>query len=168
MRVHHRRPLSGLVLLAPVLAVSCLQDGRTDTNQRNELHGAWLIVETARTTPDSAWVNENPQPGLYVFTDRHFSIMLIPGDSPRAILPPDATSEQRLAAFEDFIADAGSYEATDTLLTMRNIIAKVPNVMNSGAGSPYRYWLNGDTLTLRFSAGWAAGGETTYRLVRLE
>ncbi len=156
------------VLLPPALVASCTPGARPVREQSSGLLGAWLIVETTRTTPDSAWMNENPQPGLYIFTDRHFSIMLIPGDSPRTNLFPNAPPEQRLAAFEDFIADAGSYEATDTLLTMRNVIAKVPDVMNSGAGGPYRYWLDGDTLTLSFTAGWAAGGETIYRLVRLE
>ncbi len=147
---------------------ACAAEAPSGSQEANPLVGAWLIVETTRTTADSAWVNEDPQPGLYVFTDRHFSIMLIPGDSVRGNLFPSAPPEQRLAAFEDFIADAGSYVATDTLLTMRNLIAKIPDVMNSGAGGPYRYWLEGDTLTLSFSAGWAAGGVTTYRLIRLE
>lgn len=146
----------------------CSGNVPTDNRRADRLVGAWLIVQTTRTTPDSSSVNDNPQPGLYIFTERHFSIMLIPGENPRADLPPNASPEERLAAFEDFIADAGSYEATDTLITMRNLIAKVPNVMNAGAGGPYRYRIDGDTLTLSFSGGWAAGGETTYQLVRLE
>lgn len=152
-----------------VTAVAGCADGlQSRDSPATRLVGAWRIVEATRVTPDSSWTNHDPQPGLYIFTDRHFSIMLIPGDSVRQDILPDATPGQRLAAFDDFIADAGTYEATDTLLTMRNMIAKIPDVMSSGAGGPYRYWISGDTLTLRFSAGWAAGGVTTYRLLRLE
>ena len=137
---------------------------------RSALVGAWLITETTTTTADSVVsVNKNPQPGLYLFTDRHFSIMLIPrGDSPRAVLTEDASPEERLAALENFVADAGSYEATNSMLTMHNILAKLPRAMNSDAGGPYRYTLNGDSLTLTLNGGWARGGEITYRLVRLQ
>ena len=155
-----------LAISFSLLAVSgCVE--ASDSDDDSGLVGAWIIVETTTTTPDSTWVDESPQPGLYMFTDRHFSLMLIPEDAPRPLLPEDATPEQRLAVFENFVADAGSYVASDSILTMQNVIAKLPRAMNSNAGSPYRYRINGDSLTLSFSGAWATGGEITYRLVRL-
>jgi len=133
----------------------------------NGLIGAWLIVETTVTTPTGTTTNENPQPGVYIFTERHFSNMLIPNAEGRSPFTEERTDEERLAAYDNFIADSGSYELTDSLLTTHNIIAKVPNAMNGGF--PYRYSLEGDSLVLTFDRGWAPpAGEITYRLVRLE
>ena len=129
--------------------------------------GAWLIAETTKTTPDSSWTDTSPQPGLYVFSGSHFSNMLVDGSNARVPFPPGGASpEQRLAAYDPFIADAGSYEFSDSILTTQNIIAKVPNVMT--AQIVYRYHFSADTLTLTFRGAWAPpDGEITYRLVRL-
>ena len=152
-------------MLCLIVALGC--DVLHISEDRACLVGAWQIVESATTTPDSSWIDKSPQPGLYMFTDRHFSLMLIPQDTVRAPLIQNATCEERIAAFENFVADAGSYESSDTLIIMKNIIAKLPRAMNGDAGGPYRYWIKGDSLTLSFSGGWAAGGKITYRLVRL-
>jgi steroid delta-isomerase-like uncharacterized protein len=131
------------------------------------LVGTWLITETTTTTSDSSWTNSNPQTGLYIFTETHFGNMLIQGSEPRQLFPESPTPEQRLAAYDPFIADAGSYELTDSTITTQNIIAKIPNVMTA-SGLVYRYKLSGDSLTLTFSGAWAPrGGDITYRLVRL-
>ncbi len=121
------------------------------------------------TTPDSTWTNPSPQPGLYIFTDGHFSNMLIQGSEPRVLFSDTRSADERLAAYDVFIADAGTYEFTDSVLTVHNIIAKVPNVMTgTGPGIRYQYRLYGDTLELTFERGWAPpGGQLNYRLVRL-
>ena len=154
-----------LVALGLMLVVGCTAQQATN----DSLVGAWLIVETTTATADSSWVDSAPQTGLYVFSESHFSNMLIQGAEPRDLFPSGtegATAEQRLAAYDPFIADAGSYVLTDSTLEVRNIIAKVPNVMNFEM--TYRYSLVGDSLTLSFTQGWAPrGGEVTYRLVRL-
>lgn len=155
------------VLLCLLAVMGCGHGSRHVDDDRSILAGAWLITETITMTADSTIVNKNPQPGLYLFTDRHFSLMLIPGEEPRAVFDEDASPEERCEAFENFVADAGSYEATGSTLTMHNIIAKNPRAMNGGAGGPYRYELSGDSLTLTFSRGWARGAEVTYRLIRL-
>ena len=151
-----------LQLWAVVAVAACARTGSSPDG----LLGAWQIVETTITTADSTRVDSDPEPGLYVFTAGHFSNMLIQG-GPREPFPPDPTPEQRLAAYDPFIADAGSYVRTDSTLVTSNRIAKVPNVMNSGV--TYRYVLSGDTLLLTFSGGWAPpDGEITYRLTRLQ
>lgn len=150
----------------PILALVSIGACAPSGSSPDSLLGAWQIIETTTTTPDSTWVDSDPEPGLYVFTERHFSNMLIQG-GPRAPFPTNPTPEQRLAAYDPFIADAGSYVRTDSTLVTSNRIAKVPNVMNSGV--TYRYTLSGDTLLLTFSGGWApSDGEITYRLTRLQ
>ena len=166
MQIKRKILLSAMAAL--VATMGCDARVQDEAGGPDALVGAWLITEMTTTTPDSTWTNDNPQPGLYVFTDRHFSLMLIPSSEPRALFPDDPSAEERLAAYDNFVSDAGTYEFTDSVLTMHNIIAKVPNFMNGGAGGPYRYTLKGDSLLLTFSGGWARGGEITYHLVRLK
>ena len=158
-----------LTIAAAFVLVNGCQSSDTLDDQAespNGLVGAWLIVETTITTPSGTTMNENPQPGVYIFTERHFSNMLIPEER-RSLFGEERTDEERLAAYDNFIADSGSYELTDSLLTTHNMIAKVPNAMDGGF--PYRYILDGDSLVLTFDRGWAPpNGEITYRLVRLE
>jgi len=138
-----------------------------EASSRTQLIGAWLITGTSVTTEEGTTTNENPQPGIYIFTERHFSNMLIPNTEGRPPFSTTRTDAERLAAYDNFIADSGSYELTDSSLTTHNLIAKVPNAMNGGF--PYRYSLEGDSLVLTFDRGWAPpNGEITYRLVRLE
>lgn len=138
---------------------------------QNPLVGAWLITATSVTGPAGTSINENPQPGLYIFTDRHFSNMLIPGPE-RLPFSADRTDEERLAAYDNLIADAGSYELAESTITVKNIIAKVPNVMppyRSTDGLTYRWHFEGDSLILFLEGGWALpNGQITYRLRRLE
>lgn len=155
------RGITGIIAVSFITACT-----RSAVDRQDPLIGAWWIVETTVTTPDSSWVDGDPERGLYVFTKGHFSNMLIQGANPREVLPPGATPEQRLAAYDPFIADAGSYVRTDSALITQNLIAKVPNVMD--ARIEYHYRLDGDTLTLTFSGAWAPpSGQISYRLVRL-
>ena len=71
-----------LAALGLLVATACAPPQSTG----NPLVGAWLIVETTTVTADSSWINSTPEPGLYVFTESHFSNMLIRGDpSTRAV-----------------------------------------------------------------------------------
>ena len=101
--------------------------------------------------------------------------MLVPGEA-RSRFSDARTDEERLRAYDNFIADAGTYEIDGSRLSVRNIIAKVPNAMpqtpgerRPGRGIVYRYRFEGDSLVLTFDRGWAPpDGEITYRLDRLE
>lgn len=97
--------------------------------------------------------------------------MLIPGPE-RAPFSQDRTDEERLRAYDNFIADGGTYEHTESTLTASNIIAKVPNVMppyRTTGPLTYEWRLDGEDLVLTLHGGWAPrDGEITYRLSRLE
>ena len=161
----------GLVVIT--IAITGLQgcDLRQNDEQlapRSDLIGVWLITQTKTTTPSGIVVDDNPQPGLYIFTKGHFSNVLIPNGQ-RALFGERPADQERLAAYDNFIVDAGTYVVTGSTLTTRNLIAKVPNVMTGNEGVSYRYEVNGDTLVMTFSGGWAPrDGEIAYRLRRLE
>jgi hypothetical protein len=69
--------------------------------------GVWLITETSVTDHTGTTVNQNPEPGIYIFTQRHFRNMLIPGAA-RAPFGRPLTDKERLSACDDFIADSGA------------------------------------------------------------
>ena len=160
-----------LVTIVGAIAVAsgCGPAERSDMEAelRSSLLGAWRITEVSVTSPDTTWTSKNPQPGLYIFSDRHFSNLLVSGTEDRTPFTDETTDEEELAAYQRFIGDAGTYEVSDTELTTHNIVAQDPNFMNGGF--TYRYTVRGDSLVLTFNAGWApAGGKITYRLVRLK
>lgn len=158
--------------LAALSVQACTTPRPAENEQpgRNPFVGAWIITRAAVTDPAGTTVDENPEPGLYIFTERHFSNMLIPG-AERVPFREEGTAAERLAAYDNFIADAGTYEYTDTTLTVRNIIAKVPNVMPPYASGPvtYQWRLDGEALVLSLRGAWApVEGQITYTLSRRE
>ena len=157
-----------IIVGAIAVASGCGPAERSDTETefKNALLGAWRITEVSVTSSDTTWTSKNPQPGLYIFSDRHFSTLLVRGTEDRMPFTDETTDEEVLAAYRIFIANAGTYEVTNTELTTHTFVAKLPNSMNGGF--TYRYTVHGDSLVLTFNEGWApAGGEITYRLVRL-
>lgn len=139
-----------------------------NASRKNLLVGAWLIKETSVTTTEGTSTDKNPPPGIYIFTDQHFSNTLIPKGGERLPFTDRTTPEEMLAAYNNFIAEAGSYEVTESTLTTHNIVAKIPNYMNGRI--IYQYKLEGDSLRLLLhDDGWAPeGGKILYHLVRMK
>jgi hypothetical protein len=102
-----------------------------------------------------------------MFTDRYYSTMLVETDS-HLPFPSQPTDEERLAAYDNFIANAGTYEVTDSTITVDITVSKNPNAITQRPFS-YEYELEGDSLTLTLRAAFAPrDGSIQYRLVRLE
>ena len=94
--------------------------------------------------------------------------MLIPENKSRPTFSDQTTDEETLAAFSNFVSNAGTYEVTGSTLSVRPMVAKVPSAM-TGSEFSYEYSLEGDLLVLVLSAAWApTDGKITYRLSRLE
>jgi hypothetical protein len=64
-------------LLAAAICTLTLAQGT-----RGTLQGVWRVSEIA-TSGKNAKSLKSPQPGLYIFTARHYSIMSITADKPR-------------------------------------------------------------------------------------
>ena len=58
------------------------------------LQGAWQVVEVTTTGPAGS-TNSNPQPGLYLFTARHYSIISVLSQEPRPAFKDRTTSPVR-------------------------------------------------------------------------
>ena len=57
------------------------------------------------------------------------------------------TDKEKLAAWDSFIANTGSYEIADSTITIHPKVARSPNFM-SGGSDKYRFKISGDTLWL--------------------
>ena len=74
-----------LTLLLVLGLLSCQGAPPPDDTSKQEtpppkvgLEGAWKVTEASFKSPDATWTDTNPQPGLYIFTKQHYSIMSVP------------------------------------------------------------------------------------------
>lgn len=167
-------PIFLTIFIATFVLIGCSSNQQSNDIRptQNPLVGAWLITETTVTTPESTLTNENPQPGVYLFTERHFSNMLVPNEA-RPLFDSETTDAEKLVAYTNFIADCGAYEVNGSVIITHNIIAKWPNAMHPdrdpGLKITYQFSFDGDSLLLTLDGGWAPpNGEIKYRLRRLE
>src|SRR5438128_11231378 len=69
------------------LCALLLTSGMAPAQQKSTpLTGAWQVTSVQTTGPNARTIT-NPQPGLYLFTGKYFSIMMVTGDNPRPIHP---------------------------------------------------------------------------------
>ena len=52
------------------------------------LQGVWRVTEVTTTGPNAS-TNKSPQPSLYIFTPKHYSLMRVNGTTARPDLPQD-------------------------------------------------------------------------------
>lgn len=92
----------------------------------------WREAEIVVTGANASTI-QNPQPSLYIFTPTHCGMMGTLGDRPRELYKAlDATNEEKIAAYNSFWGNAGTYEITGDTVTIRPIIARMPNFMAGG------------------------------------
>jgi hypothetical protein len=139
---------------------------------RPALQGAWQVVEVTTTGP-AGTTNSSPQPGLYLFTSRHYSIISVLSQEPRPGFkdPNNVTGEEAVAIWTPLQAQSGTYEITGGTLNLLPLVAKNPGVMRAGRKPDvYGFAVQGDSLTL-VQKGDGIGqlaNPTTLRLKRLD
>ena len=107
------------VLLVPVLVAQ----------KPASLVGAWRMVERTR---DGNTRRDTMQPNLWIFTDRHFALIQVNGDSPRPELPATATDQQNVEAWAHVVAEAGVYKMKGQDLWTTLIVSKDPAATKPG------------------------------------
>ena len=169
------RALKAIVVLALFPALLLAQNPA-----KKSLEGVWKIAESEVMGKDTTRIS-NPQPSLIMFSQKHYSMMLVPGDKPRTLFKGiNPTDEEKLSAFDSFIANEGTYEVAGSTLTVHPVVAKVPNFM-AGGSAKYQFridsntlWLTSKSTDLNFRIGdkvvpsSAPPSETKLKLVRVE
>ena len=155
-----------VIMLTVVAAFAQSKTGQTP------LQGVWRVAEVTTTGPNAS-TTRNPQPGLYIFTGKHYSIVTVTSPTPRPDLPQDtgkATAAQLNAVWGPLTANSGTYEVTGSTITTRPIAAKNPAVMATGNFSTSSFKVEGNTLTLTTTVvnKNPAANPTTMKLMRIE
>ena len=155
---------------ALVLAVGVSIGGQT---KPHSLQGAWKVVQVTTTGADARTIS-SPQPGLYLFTAKHYAVVAVQGDQPRPNIPPGeadkATAEQLRATWGPFTANAGTYELSGETLITKPMVAKNPGIMQGGSGLTFSVKLEGDSVTVVTKTGpnGPVQNPTTVKLTRVE
>ena len=145
MKVQTTAPIA-LATLAVILLTACERGERVEHTEL-PLEGAWSVASIHVAGPDSA-TNTTVQPSLFLFGDKHYSMMRVTGNQPRTLAATDsATDAEKLAAYDSFIANTGTYEVADSTLTIHPVVARSPNYM-SGGSDKFHFRISGDTLWL--------------------
>jgi hypothetical protein len=167
--------MKGLTIL-----VLCTTIVSAQSSTKKSIEGVWKVTEIVVTGEDASNVR-SPQPGLIIFTQKHYSVMWIPGNQPRTLFKGESpTNEEKIAAYDSFVANAGTYEVAEQTLTLHPVVSRSPNFM-AGGSAKNQFRIEGTTLWLiqkntdlslrtgdRVAASSGPATETRLKLSRLE
>jgi hypothetical protein len=140
---------------------------------RRPIEGAWRVTEVTQLGPGTS-TNTKPQPGLYLFTSKHYSIVRVLSDDARPDEPEDAdtaTAAELRAAWGPLQAQSGSYEIAGGTLNLTPLITKRPQAMKAARPAAYKFSVVGKTLTLEQQStaeGTPARNRQIVKLTRVE
>jgi hypothetical protein len=146
-----RRPI-GIALLG-LLAVVVSVHGQSSSQssaKANPLVGAWKVTEIDDVNKPAI---TNPQPGLYVFTEEHYSFLRINGTAPLPAYASNAkaTDADKVAVFDAIFVNSGTYTVNGNTLATKVQVAKSAFVLGSSA--QYEFAVNGKELVLTQKSG---------------
>ena len=117
------------------------------------LQGVWQAVEVTVTGPGARIIGiPEPRPNLVILTARHYSRVEVHAEGPRPILADTAkaSADELRAVWGPFVGEAGTYEVTGNVITMRPFVAKNPAAMVPGAFIAYTFKMEGNTLWVTY------------------
>lgn len=168
-------PTAGVLLFLLTIASCSQSQAPADLAERtapvDPLHGVWSMTQM---TPSGGPTVNPSQPGLFIFTEEHYSGVYSLGEDqrPRSAASFSPTAEEKVAHYDTIIVNTGTYDASGSTITFRPQIAKSPDFV--GGQSTADFQINGDVLTLTIqsvvsvdgvSAPDAAGSSMTFRRV---
>lgn len=144
----NKTQLIGATSIVVILVGLSLVAQQGSTTSAPTLKGVWRNTQVTFTGQNPRTIAA--QPGLFVFTDRHFSIVRVNNDTARPALPPadKATDKEVAAAMRAFTAFAGTYEVNRDELRTTSTVDLVPNNMRPGFFRTFTYTIDGKRLQL--------------------
>ena len=120
---------------------------------QGSLRGAWNVISMSLSGTGGTTTNDSPQPGLVLFTERHYSVMYVEGSAPRKPFADAqrATDAEKIVAFDTFAGHTGTYAVADSMIAMQVIVAKLPNLMTGELSTTFMRFahrVTGDTLRM--------------------
>jgi len=159
--------------LIALLGILLAATGIAAQPTRGPLEGVWQSVEVTITGPGARTiVIPAPRPNLMILNARHYSRVEVHAEGPRPVLsdPAKSSADELRAVWGAFVGEAGTYEVTGNVITMRPIAAKNPAAMARGAFSTYTYKLDGNPIwvTHQRSQDGPFANPITIKAVRVE
>jgi hypothetical protein len=160
--------------LITMVAVGLLgSQGLAGQSKRKSIQGVWQAVEVTITGPGARTITiPEPRANLTILTARHYSQIHDAAERPRPVVADvtKASGDELRSAWGPFVGDAGTYEVTSDVITMRPVVARNPAAMAHGAFISYSYTLDGDTLrvTQQRDQNGPFTNPVTIRAVRVE
>ena len=161
-------------LLLVLLSVGFLTSASVEAQTRTgSIQGVWQVVEVRMSGPSPSTITiPEPRPNLTIITARHYSRVQVEADGPRPVLAnvAKASADELRATWGPFVGEAGTYEITGNVITMRPIAAKNPAAMMHGAFTTWSFKLTGDTLlvTAEGNQNGPVANPVTVKAVRVE
>jgi hypothetical protein len=139
---------------------------------RADIRGVWKVTELASRVPGAEWeVSSTPSLSQFIFTEKHYSYMYLPGAGPRKRFAGDPnrpTDAEKVEAYNSFIAASGTYVLSGRSLALHALVHKNPNEMD---GKPLTYSIEFDADSVRMviaSPPFLPGRERRIVLSRIE
>jgi hypothetical protein len=144
-----KKQMLWLVCLAIAVSATGCTNNDAESGQKQEQASNTPVWRETETVATGRWSTiQNTQPSLYIFTPTHYAMMGTIGDRPQALYKAlDPTTEEKIAAFDSFWGNSGTYEVTGDVVTIRPVVARNPNFM-AGGFEKYQFGVDGDTLSL--------------------
>jgi hypothetical protein len=151
-----------LVVVVGILALGLSALGQSTPS----IQGVWRVVEVTIVEPAPGGsalglpkgTHTNVQPGLLIFTGKHYSNVGDLAAKPRPTAPfkvaGKPTADEMQSLWGPFAANSGTYELTGTTLTRRPMVAKNP------ANQTGKYFTR-STIKLDGNNLWITGIETS-------
>lgn len=144
-----------MAALSLLLLASC---GDTRQVSGNPLEGAWLVVDVRFGSGGDESGVMSAQPGQFIFTPTRYAAVWVTQTEPRALSANhfEPTRDEMIAHYQSVAANSGAYEVSGSRITIRPIVAKLPDF--AGGQLTYEFRVDGDMLFLdavdeRSSAG---------------
>jgi lipocalin-like protein len=124
------------------------------------IRGVWKVVEVNGGNEGTI---TSPQPGLYMFTDQHYSMMRVTGTRPRPKFESNAkaTDAEKVATYDGLFAQSGTYQISGSTITTRPLVAKAEFPVMGPPGKA-EIKIDGNTLW------WTAPGGQVLKFTRVE
>jgi hypothetical protein len=119
------RVLTNVRLLCGVLVLGCATATAQEGLPQPSIQGVWRVVEVS----SGGGVNKNPEPGLYVITAQHYSVVAINQPRPRLEDTTNATDAELRTVWAPLVAHSGTYRLSNGHVIWSPIVAKNPWVM---------------------------------------
>ena len=153
----------------PLLIMALIPTFCVFAQSKRSLEGVWQAVQV---THGPQAITIKPGPNLTIFSAKHYNRIDVQTDRPRAALanPSTASAEELRESWGPLVAEGGTYELSDNLLTLKPVVSKSPAAMAPGVSIVYTYKLEGDTLTLSAQRDWngPVTNPVTVKLARIE